>query len=731
MRSLWRIPNTFCLLLAGLLLVSCAPEPAQTWLTSLDQGVFLPSAPFFHPATLNAERNEQAWWAPHSRPILISSGWGELEDWGVWGTDEATQVLFLLDKAGAESTLDFVIRARAADPKRAQDVSLLLNGESFGDFTADADWQDHRLPIPAGRLQPGENVLELRYSYNVAPTEDDHRRRALAFEGLGLVPTGEDPVWGPGFRVDTDRDALLMAASGTYTVLVEVPENAKALILEPSPTGRAEQTLRAGILTLDGTEEVLFDGPAVGEEVRLPLDGHQGRRVVFFFEAKGGGRLALGQPRLVLGKPASNETRETPTQPAQTQEKPNVVILVLDAARADHFSTYGYKRETSPEIDAIAAESLVFEQVIAECSYTMCSMPSLLAGLSFPDHGLVERPLALRDDVVTLAEALKENGYNAFGATANPNSSQITGLDQGFDNMLQDWNPDPLRITRFALRRLRQGQIEPPLFMMLHFVPPHEPYAPRPRHDIFGDPNYDGFVTGDRLETQAIYDRLVEVNDEDLAEIVALYDGNLRAGDEAVGRIIRFFKTSGLWDNTFFVITSDHGEAFMEHGEIGHNRNVFEEMMWVPLIIKPPKGTDLSGVDTKRLATLADVVTTIYNHLGIEPPQTVRGNDLFAPAGDVLVPLRSAQEVPHFGIRTTRYKAIARQGELPLFLDLQKDPKETRNALADDRRALLLHGALIAHLKTSLDDPNAQRAGARAEPLKPKDIEMLKTLGYL
>jgi arylsulfatase len=408
-----------------------------------------------------------------------------------------------------------------------------------------------------------------------------------------------------------------------------------------------------------------------------------------------------------------------------------VVLIVLDAARVDHFGLYGYSRDTTPEIDRLGRESLVFTQVVAECSYTLCSMPSLLTGLSYVRHGLVRHDLVLDAGVGTLAERLTAAGYRTVGYTSNPYNSTATGLQRGYEEFHEIWSTDPAEITAEVTALLAAGGGERPLFLMLHYVPPHEPYDPSPEFDIFGDGSYAGPVTSDRDLVQALYANEIELDEADLAELVALYDGNLRRADAAVGRVLAALRGAGIYDDTLVVVTSDHGEAFLEHGWIGHNKTIHDEMLRVPLVVKLPSSWPAEGVATDRLTGLADVATTIDRRLGLDAPPEARGQDLLASADDAerILFLRSAQEgFPYVGVRTRRFKAILREGHLPKLYDVRADPGEKRDLFAEHP---LLHAGLTVLLSHAMKEDAKLRARVRAADISEEQRKMLEALGYL
>ncbi|MEM7581766.1 MAG: sulfatase [Acidobacteriota bacterium] len=682
----------------------------------------------------------------------IEGDWGGAESWGAWGV-------------GQKSTFDFFLRwrdsyqlylvCRAADDpqRRQQTVEVLVNGQHATSFDAGKEWQTMRLDLPSQHILPGQNRIELVYGFHLEGQPDiDPRPLALAIEEIGLLKPDQSPRdlrRSHQLEVESSEDTLHLSGSGTYIVPLDLPSDAEALELGVDLSSRGDR-LQISIMTHDGSESVLLERDETSsssrDRLRLPLAMYRDRQVFLIIDTRvsRGGEIRLRAPRLIRASPADTSASSVATTPPTESaliKRPDIVVVVLDAARTDRFGVYGYERDTTPHIDRLASESLVFANASAECPYTACSMPNLLAGLSFLQHGVVARSQRLASATQTLAEVLSQLGYQTLAYSGNPNSGRATGSDQGFDEMYEVWRiargtdrTHPRFLTDIALERLEEID-ERPLFLLLHYVPPHEPYSPDPEFDLFGDPGYDGPVVGDQRFVQAVFKNQIELDDADVAELSALYDGNLRMADHYVNQVIKALQQLGRWDDTLFIVTSDHGEAFNEHGVLGHNQTIYDEMLRVPLILRLPQGQVPEGVDTQRLASLADVVPTVLEILDYPSPVGAVGHDLLAPTPvdqQRLLFLRSAQPIGAvFGLRTPRWKLMARaptaweRGSLRLY-DLEHDPMETVN-LATQRRLLL--AGLMVQLERAL--LSRQSATAEAGEIPEADREMLESLGYL
>lgn len=221
-----------------------------------------------------------------------------------------------------------------------------------------------------------------------------------------------------------------------------------------------------------------------------------------------------------------------------------------------------------------------------------------MTGCSFLPMGEETRVTVLPERLTTLAELLRQRGYRTVGVSANPNHSRANRFDQGYDLFVETWEGmermrqaiHPREVTRAAVEAIASHPAERPLFLFLHYLPPHEPYVPPPRFHVFGDPAYDAPVDGRRSVTQRFRKGELALDARDRAELVARYDGNLRWVDSSLAQVLAAQRRAGRWERTLVLVASDHGEALFEHGRQGHNANVYEEMIRVPFLLRLPGG---------------------------------------------------------------------------------------------------------------------------------------------
>ena len=268
-----------------------------------------------------------------------------------------------------------------------------------------------------------------------------------------------------------------------------------------------------------------------------------------------------------------------------------------------------------------------------------------------------------------------------------------------------------------------------PQFLMLHYVPPHEPYIPRPEFDIFGNDHYDGGVDGTVQTLHRINAGRLVPTEDDLGELVALYDGNLRTADDAVRRVIDTLRRRDRWNQTVVLVTSDHGEAFLEHGFVGHNNTVYDEMLRVPFILRLPEEAVANHVDTEQLVSLEDVVPTLLGLAGAGVADDVSGVDLLsanAPVRHRGIVARSAHSPRIVAYRTPAWTLIERYGALEVY-DARTDPLQRNNVYLEEFGQTLCLRSLL-ELEVSRPEPSITE---RSDELDQEALDALRSLGYV
>jgi hypothetical protein len=417
-----------------------------------------------------------------------------------------------------------------------------------------------------------------------------------------------------------------------------------------------------------------------------------------------------------------------PANVSRNAPLPHVLVLLLDAARVDHFSSYGYARQTTPFIDGLASGGVLLRQLFAEAPYTRNSVATLMSSLSWRDHQVLGVEDALAPEAVTLAEILRAAGYATRGISDSVQASQASGVDQGFEEFTETWrerkNAWRPEIVLDAFERMRQ-ELPPdrPAFVYVHILPPHEPYDPGP-FDRWGPKDSD--VVGSSLNIVEFDKGIRPTAGPAHERLVARYDGGLRRGDEIVRRLVESWQPTErpVW----VVVLSDHAEAFGEHDRYGHNSTVFDEMLRVPGIFWPQRSFDFLIGNEGALRSLADVAPILLRALAIEPVAGIWP----ARFQEVLrAPERGRKEIfcmavgQRFGVRTSDGLLLLYRAKDHLELHaVEPEWTKTRLLNATDRENEL-------RLRLVSFVGNAQPSSATHGALSEEARRELEALGYL
>ena len=416
----------------------------------------------------------------------------------------------------------------------------------------------------------------------------------------------------------------------------------------------------------------------------------------FWLSSEGGSYPGDGNDaKAVTDAPGWTTTALPPV--AGVERAQRVILIGIDTLRADRLSSSGYGRETSPHLDELAREESVrFERAYASSSWTLPSMTSLFTSLHPPQHLVEDRGTRLAPEVPTLAGAFAARGWLTAGFVTHIYASSLFGLDSGFSEWRElsiDWNFREGRQIRadvlndHVLRWLDQHR-DKRFFLYIHFFDPHWDYAPPSPYDQrFIDPNYSGRARGTFRYLRRYIPRDRLVSPPDLRRINDLYDGEILWTDHQIGRLFGHLKERNLWEDTLLAVTSDHGEEFQEHNSFHHIRTLYEEVLRVPIIIKPPGGRprEWREVVTERVGQI-DLSTTLLHLSGVDIPDTFEGQTLVplmkGPGEDRAVFARTLRntggKIAFIGSRYKFIRSNAPTGEARVELyDLDADPGET------------------------------------------------------
>lgn len=323
----------------------------------------------------------------------------------------------------------------------------------------------------------------------------------------------------------------------------------------------------------------------------------------------------------------------------------NVILISIDTLRSDRLSCYGYKYKTSPHIDKLAEEGVLFENIYAQSPWTLPSHMSILTSLYPSVHGVQTTDDRLSGDFITLAEVLRNNGYYTAAYVDCGFVSAKYGFNQGFD-IYDDYDYSAGRIKGInkkaisfiekfcATRKSPQSKF----FLLYHVFDVHGPYKPPESYrSLF----YDGTDPYDRdnhsmdLIKQMSQHKYQEFGDiTDINYVRALYDSGVRYVDDQLKDLFKRLKDLGIYDETLIVFTSDHGESLFEHEMmVGHGLSSWNTVIKVPLIVKFPYGK-YRGRRVNCLTESIDIFPTVLDFLGIKNSIPIQGKSLMKSIRD-------------------------------------------------------------------------------------------------
>lgn len=423
---------------------------------------------------------------------------------------------------------------------------------------------------------------------------------------------------------------------------------------------------------------------------------------------------------------------------ARAAKPPNVVLYGIDTLRADHLGCYGYPIPTTPRIDAFAREAVLFENAYSPSSWTRPAIVSLFTGLGPRAHGVNGRLSRLDEEAVTLAERLREAGYETAAFVTNSVLHERFGVAQGFGRweLFRETNgPEMHRLSdelvEAAAAWLRTPR-DRPFLLYLHATDPHAPYTPRePFRTALAEGVDPALGEKPRIDDVILSGAAAAPHRDAL---VRLYDGEVAFADAGFGRFVDALDEAGLAESTLVVLLSDHGEEFLDHGGWTHGQTLYEEQLRVPLLVRLP-GAGRQGSRIGAPVSLVDVFPTIADLAGIDPPAGIDGRSLTGAIRGRDLPRR--EMFPYLDYPPWRLEALI-SGELkiirplppnpegePELFDLANDPGERRD-LADEQPSAV--GRLLASLERR--GPVPPPDGAPAE-VDPGTTERLRALGYL
>jgi len=426
-----------------------------------------------------------------------------------------------------------------------------------------------------------------------------------------------------------------------------------------------------------------------------------------------------------------------------SQTRPNLILISVDTLRADHLGCYGYYRNTSPNIDALANEGILFKNCLTESPLTVPAMATMMTSLPAYKHGAKRNGLSIYEGINTLAEQIQTHGYRTAAFISNwPLKDRLSGLGRGFDHYgeifsKKRWlgiiNPEGeapdinMAVIDWLNNHSDDGR---PFFLWIHYTEPHAPYI---NHKEFPFPPF-------LSEKHGLHAK---------KKLIDPYDSEIAFTDHHIGRILNHLKKNELYKNSAIFFAADHGESFGEHHYFQHGRRLYHSCLHVPLIIRLP-GAHRAGTKIDTLNSLADIAPTLLGIAQISKGEWMEGQDLlsdtyqeqflFSEAYKGAALLKRGQHFKRkvqpirFSITTPQYKLIYNLSDNNFeAFQLPLDPFEQRNIFTSNQPDLRhLRLQLIDHIRdVNLYIKLGEKKYKQPAKMTQDDLDKLKSLGYI
>ena len=362
----------------------------------------------------------------------------------------------------------------------------------------------------------------------------------------------------------------------------------------------------------------------------------------------------------------------------------HVMLITLDATRADHLPCYGYERDTTPNICKLVDDGVLFKNAFSQSGHTPASVASMLTS-KFPQaHGVVSHETKLPENIDTIHEFLLNRKYNIMFFSDYPciGSNYHFPSTTGIIDKPNEVNKEIIEFIQKSEARNKSS------FFWAHYRGGHFPYLPGEEFKDLYEQNLDvdlGFINklynGPTENNQNLFQAESRKRDisDDLQYLVNRYDETLNEYDSYVGNLISDLKTNGLYDATLIIISADHGEGFGEHKIYAEHSELYNEMIHVPLIIKFPSNQFAGNIISQQVRHV-DIVPTILDVLGVKKGMPGHGTSLIPAIQGKDLQLTSYLRFKNsHAIKTEKHKFIYKPNEGSFLFDLIKDPEEKHN----------------------------------------------------
>jgi choline-sulfatase len=595
------------------------------------------------------------------------------------------------DGVGGQALADLKMRLTMRSLAPNQKLTVFANEKPVGTLDVTTTAASYEVTVPAANLVVGEN--RFRLTFKAAAALAGGRRSPAAIQRIELGATAAAPDAAPPAplvrEVDVGgsrRRSLTASGPARLSFYVQVPARARLVAGYGSTAAGATALVR---LARDGAAAVpLFEGKTAQgwSEGSWDLAPYADQTVRIDLVSRGGA-VAWATPRIVVAAPAP--------APAPAPKKfERIFVWMVDTLRADKLRVYNPKTIVeSPNYDAFAADATRFAWAHVPGTWSLPSHASILTGVYPTIHKATAHEARLAPQVPFVAELLKKAGYRTAMFSSNGYVSGKWGFDRGWDinrNFIRESLPNGADYLWKHAKTWIDANGKRPQYAYLATIEPHVVYNPKKEFLVkYWKKPYKGPIKPQISGVQLghIKSGKLKINDNDKAYLEALHNAEITQSDHFFGQFIADLKASGLYDTSVIIVTSDHGDEFWEHGDVGHAQSVHQELVHVPLIIRAP-GLYPQGKVVEADVESMDLFPTVLELAGLTPPPGTQGVSLLALAHDELssgprVALSQNLQLTR-GIKSGRFRFIhPGSAKLELYDEI-KDPLEQQN-LADKR----------------------------------------------
>lgn len=691
----------------------------------------------------------------YSSQILLVKGWSNPERLNNtsyrWAIGNKSKIKFFIVSV---ENISLIIKAMPfeANDGEQQAINVYINNDFVDSVNLKSGWKEYEILIEKEKLRLGFNQLVFSYKYSKQPIKyginEDSRYLSAAFEYIKFIYQNNIRRVINSNNVDINLDynilkdeVINLPSLTSIEYLLKMPKDARLkleLVIEVNAAKQYSgsyfkvwaEDAKGKIIKIANFKSAKGDNLPKLIHKKVKMRNKKGEIVkLYFANTINDTNYRISITKLSLKGYVENK---------EISSSVNAMVILLDALRPDHLSLYQHKNNTSPNIDILGKDSVMFKNAYTQSTFTREAVASLLTSLYPLTHnvGYIHK---MSDDIVTTAEILKRFDCQTAAFTANGFINKDSGILQGFDKVIElfryaYWGPHNSTPAEAFLPEVDEWFLrsyKSKFLIYMHFMQPHEPYQAPKSFRIFSYKDKPSILDGSTFNRNKIKEQGIPITSDDIQHMKNLYDDNIYYIDYIIGKLIHKLHLLDLYQNTMVVVLSDHGDEFMEHGGFSHSMHLYDECLHIPLLIKMPDSLYKNKI-IKSMVQLIDVGSTILEVLGTNE-SIGQGKSLLPLIKDEggikeIHPAIYASRKSFIALRTHRYKYIedvnTRESQL---YDLIKDQVEHFNIVNSNLEIAQQLSNLLSNWYLNQKPYTTQRT----EEIDEHTKEILRSLGYL